>query len=77
MLAALLVGGFVMAPGDVSRLVKDIWSTIVSGAVVVVRSSRRVFEVDRPSTASTAGRCPSRAACRCAVWATSWRRCWR
>jgi hypothetical protein len=28
MLAALLVGGFVMAPGDVASVVKDIWTTI-------------------------------------------------
>ncbi len=28
MLAALLVGGFVMAPGDVASVVKDIWATI-------------------------------------------------
>src|ERR687887_2782456 len=30
MLAALLVGGFVMAPNDVSGVVRDIWSTITS-----------------------------------------------
>jgi hypothetical protein len=30
MLAALLVGGFVMAPNDVSGMVRDIWSTITS-----------------------------------------------
>ncbi len=29
MLAALLVGGFVMAPGDISKMVQDIWNTIV------------------------------------------------
>jgi hypothetical protein len=28
MLAALLVGGFVMAPGDISAMVKDIWHTV-------------------------------------------------
>jgi hypothetical protein len=28
MLAAVLVGGFVMAPGDVSGMVRDIWTTI-------------------------------------------------
>jgi hypothetical protein len=28
MLAALLVGGFVMAPSDVASMVKDIWTTI-------------------------------------------------
>jgi hypothetical protein len=28
MLAALLVGGFVMAPSDISGMVKDIWHTI-------------------------------------------------
>ena len=28
MLAALIVGGFVMAPNDVADLVKDIWTTI-------------------------------------------------
>ena len=28
MLAALLVGGFVMAPGDISGVVRDIWQTI-------------------------------------------------
>jgi hypothetical protein len=30
MLAALLVGGFVMAPNDVASTVKDIWATITS-----------------------------------------------
>ncbi len=29
MLAALLVGGFVMAPSDISAIIKDIWSTVV------------------------------------------------
>jgi hypothetical protein len=29
MLAALLVGGFVMAPNDIASMVKDIWATIV------------------------------------------------
>src|SRR5215210_4934254 len=28
MLAALLVGGFVMAPSDISSMVKSIWTTI-------------------------------------------------
>src|SRR5919202_2354930 len=28
MLAALLVGGFVMAPGDIAALVRSIWTTI-------------------------------------------------
>jgi hypothetical protein len=28
MVAALLVGGFVMAPGDVAGVVRDIWQTI-------------------------------------------------
>ena len=28
MLAALLVGGFVMAPSDISAMVRDIWATI-------------------------------------------------
>jgi hypothetical protein len=31
MLAAVLVGGFVMAPNDVASTVKDIWSTVTSG----------------------------------------------
>ena len=30
MLAALLVGGFVMAPNDITSMVRDIWSTITS-----------------------------------------------
>jgi hypothetical protein len=30
MLAALLVGGFVMAPSDIAALVKSIWTTITS-----------------------------------------------
>ena len=30
MLAALLVGGFVMAPADVASLVRSIWTTITS-----------------------------------------------
>ena len=29
MLAALLVGGFVMAPSDISAIIKDIWATVV------------------------------------------------
>ena len=29
MLAALLVGGFVMAPSDIAAIIKDIWSTVV------------------------------------------------
>jgi hypothetical protein len=29
MLAALLVGGFVMAPNDIASLVRDLWATIV------------------------------------------------
>jgi hypothetical protein len=28
MLAALVVGGFVMAPGEISGVVRDIWTTI-------------------------------------------------
>jgi hypothetical protein len=31
MLAAVLVGGFVMAPNDVADTVKSIWSTVTSG----------------------------------------------
>src|ERR687886_2121283 len=31
MLAAVLVGGFVIAPNDVANTVRDIWSTITSG----------------------------------------------
>ena len=31
MLAALLVGGFVMAPDDISGMVKDIWA-VITGA---------------------------------------------
>jgi hypothetical protein len=31
MLAALLVGGFVMAPDSVASTVKDIWSTVTGG----------------------------------------------
>jgi hypothetical protein len=31
MLAALLVGGFVMAPNDIANTVRDIWSTVTSG----------------------------------------------
>jgi hypothetical protein len=30
MLAALLVGGFVMAPSDVASVVRDLWTTITS-----------------------------------------------
>jgi hypothetical protein len=30
MLAALLVGGFVMVPNEVTSVVRDIWSTITS-----------------------------------------------
>ena len=31
MLAAVLVGGFVMAPDSIATTVKDIWSTVTSG----------------------------------------------
>ena len=31
MLAAVLVGGFVMAPNDVASTVRDIWSTVTGG----------------------------------------------
>jgi hypothetical protein len=31
MLAALLVGGFVMAPNDIAGMVQDIWKTVTSG----------------------------------------------
>src|SRR3954470_13854533 len=31
MMAAVLVGGFVMAPDSIASTVKDIWSTVTSG----------------------------------------------
>src|SRR3954449_9341481 len=31
MLAAVMVGGFVMAPDSIATTVKDIWSTVTSG----------------------------------------------
>jgi hypothetical protein len=31
MLAAVLVGGFVMAPNDIANTVQSIWSTVTSG----------------------------------------------